>query len=282
MTLDTEPDGDVYVAPAYLAGSTYTGDPALRPLLDLGWPIEHDDLGNAYVHSPDHRIRIGYMPEVDDDALWRIVAHDDRFASPLWAATFNDCCPTEFVTAFTTELAQAYTEGPHTWQTHRTGPLMTAFSPLFEHGWELTFQRLDSRDITAPDGLAGISYDPRKLNPERELTTNETKWYMWGNPKPYRWYATCSTNTPIRLVAATTTALANPEPVVRWDTSHLNHVRTLARITPITPPPRSVPTPLDLRRQLLRARPARQTRASVPRWSTSSRLSHDPSRAPVR
>ncbi|WP_127361414.1 hypothetical protein [Actinacidiphila soli] len=37
-------DGDVYVTPRYLAGSTHTGDPALEPLLALGWDLRYDDL----------------------------------------------------------------------------------------------------------------------------------------------------------------------------------------------------------------------------------------------
>ncbi|MEU9064668.1 hypothetical protein AB0D13_38990 [Streptomyces sp. NPDC048430] len=37
-------DGDVYVSPRYLAGTTGIGDPALAPLLDLGWELQHDDL----------------------------------------------------------------------------------------------------------------------------------------------------------------------------------------------------------------------------------------------
>ena len=36
-------DGDVYVSPRYLAGSTGTGDPALEPLLALGWELRYDE-----------------------------------------------------------------------------------------------------------------------------------------------------------------------------------------------------------------------------------------------
>jgi hypothetical protein len=45
-----EIDGDVYVFPRYLAGSTYTGDPALEPLMALGWELTHDDLGIMWNH----------------------------------------------------------------------------------------------------------------------------------------------------------------------------------------------------------------------------------------
>ena len=97
---DTEEiDGDVYVSPRYLAGSTYIGDPALESLLALGFDLHNDDLGNAYVTAPDHRIRVGFLPEGDDDGLWRINAYRDRFGPPAWGVSFNDSAPTEFVTA---------------------------------------------------------------------------------------------------------------------------------------------------------------------------------------
>ncbi|KIZ14952.1 hypothetical protein [Streptomyces natalensis] len=38
------PDGDFYVSPVYLAGATFTGDPALQPLLDQGFHLHHDEL----------------------------------------------------------------------------------------------------------------------------------------------------------------------------------------------------------------------------------------------
>ncbi|WP_181786092.1 hypothetical protein [Streptomyces phytophilus] len=52
---DPDIDGDVYVTPRYLAGTTGIGDPALAPLLGLGWELHHDDLGNAYTAAPDRR-----------------------------------------------------------------------------------------------------------------------------------------------------------------------------------------------------------------------------------
>ncbi|MGW7423585.1 hypothetical protein ACWGJB_26715 [Streptomyces sp. NPDC054813] len=41
-------DGDVYISPRYLAAATAIGDPGLAPLLDLGWELEHDDLGHGW------------------------------------------------------------------------------------------------------------------------------------------------------------------------------------------------------------------------------------------
>lgn len=38
-----EIDGDVYVSPRHLASTTGAGDPALAPLLDLGWDLRYDE-----------------------------------------------------------------------------------------------------------------------------------------------------------------------------------------------------------------------------------------------
>src|SRR5206468_2154793 len=49
-------DGDVYVTPRYLAGTTTIGDPGLEPLRALGWELHHDDLANAYLTAPDRKV----------------------------------------------------------------------------------------------------------------------------------------------------------------------------------------------------------------------------------
>ncbi|GJF20965.1 hypothetical protein SHO565_15290 [Streptomyces sp. HO565] len=94
-------DGDVYVSPRHLARSTAVSDPGLDPLRNLGWDLHHDHLGNAYLTAPDGKVRLGYLPEGDDDGLWRINAYKDAFGPPAWGVCFNDSAPTEFVTAFT-------------------------------------------------------------------------------------------------------------------------------------------------------------------------------------
>lgn len=103
---------EYHVTPRYLAGPTFTGEPALRPLLDAGWNLNHDELGNVYVNSPDQKLRLGYLPEGEDDALWQITAYSHAFAAPRWLVTYQDSAPTEIVAGFTTALAAAYAEGP--------------------------------------------------------------------------------------------------------------------------------------------------------------------------
>jgi hypothetical protein len=75
----------------------------------------------------DRKVRLGYLPEGDDDGLWRISAYADPFAQPHWGVCFNDMTPTEFVTEFTTALAHSYTDGP---DSYLTGPAQPAFDAV--------------------------------------------------------------------------------------------------------------------------------------------------------
>lgn len=96
------------------------------------------------------------------------------------------------------------------------------------------------------------------------MTTNDTRWYLWGGTSPNRphWYATFSTRTPVHLITATTTALADPTPVTRYTGELSRFTRTHAQLTPIPPP---IPTPLDVRRaQAARARTATTQRHGTP------------------
>ncbi|MGW1194483.1 DUF317 domain-containing protein [Streptomyces sp. NPDC002536] len=280
MTESDTIEGDVFVSPRYLAGSTFTGDPALEPLLDLGWEMRDNEDGNVYLSSPDRKVRLGYLPEGDDDGLWRISAYTDAFAQPHWGVCFNDMAPTEFVTAFTTALAEAYADGP---DAYLTGPgpadseasAFNAVVPLINRGWQLQHPRWGVMELKSADGMAGLEYTTGKLDHERELTTLEARWYMWGGPAGPRWYATASSNTPVHLVTAITTAVADPAPLPRWKDGMLRSLREAAQLTPVTPPPPPVPTPLDVQRNVVRRPPALGT-VSVPRWSTASRAPAPP------
>ncbi|WP_165983976.1 DUF317 domain-containing protein [Streptomyces sp. YIM 98790] len=268
--------GQVWVSPRHLAGSTADGDAGMKPLLDLGWPMQHDELGNLYLTSPERStVRLGYMPEGDDDALWRIAAYDDPFAAPRWAVAFNNMAPTEYVTAFTTALATAYQRGPDAYLTGTTQPSHRALEPLRDGGWQHTAQaRLARVELSAPDGMAHLAYDRRPLDHQQELTTLETRWYLWGGPAPAAgWYITLSSHTPLHLVTAVTAAVADPSPVLRWDGELLRITRKHATITPVTPP---APTPLDIHRRST----SPGASGSIPRWSTSSRPAPPPASGP--
>ncbi|MFD4123887.1 DUF317 domain-containing protein [Streptomyces globisporus] len=266
-------DGDVLVSPRYLAG-THTPDEGFQPLLDLGWTLQGDELGNAFVAAPDNKVRLGFLPEGPDDGLWRVNAYDHPFGPPHWGVSFNDSCPVEFVSSFTTALARAYREGPDAYLAGGTDhdkelSDFRAVVPLLQANWKLQHPRWGMLELQAPDGLAGLEYKTGRLDPAREVTTMEARWYIWGGPVGPRWYATASSNTPAHLVAAITASICDPTPVPRWENGVSRYLRDLVQMTPIEQPAPLKPTPLDVRRAAARRAPALSTR-SVPRWSTAS------------
>lgn len=271
-------DGDVYVTPRYLAGTTGTGDPALQPLLELGWDLTHDDLGNVYMGAPDRRVRLGYLPEGEDDGLWRINAYQDPFGPPTWGVCFNDSTPTEFVRAFTTALATAYTQGPDAYLarpdagSEKHEPFLIVV-PLLKQGWEIERRRWNVFAVQSQDGLAGMEATTGALDPEAELTTRDARWHLWAGKSIDRpvWYATASTFTPVALLAAVTECVADPAPLPRWREETFSYTKGMAQLTPILPPGPPAPTPLDVQRAVSPRRPAALPAASVPRWSTTSR-----------
>ncbi|MET9556857.1 DUF317 domain-containing protein [Streptomyces sp. NPDC006645] len=271
-----EIDGDVFVSPRHLAAATAIGDPGLEALLALGWELRHDDLANVYVTAPDRKVRLGYLPEGEDDGLWRINAYNDLFAPPVWGVCFNDSCPTEFVTAFTTALAKACEDGPDAYLA-RPDVLSDVHEPfqvvrpLLRQGWEFDRPQWDVFAIRAQDGLAALEFTTGGLDPEAELTSRTARWHLWAGESADRpaWYATASTDTPVPLLTAVTECVSDPAPLPRWRQETHSYVRNLARLTPIVPPRPPAPTPLDVRRAAAR-RPAALPASSVPRWTTST------------
>ncbi|TFI21299.1 DUF317 domain-containing protein [Streptomyces sp. 4R-3d] len=272
-----ELDGDVFVTPRHLAGTTAVGDPGLEPLLALGWELRHDELSNVFVTAPDRKVRLGYLPEGEDDGLWRINAYNDLFAPPVWGVCFNGDCPTEFVTAFTTALARAYEQGPDAYLappdpgTADRDPFL-AVVPLIDRGWQFDRPHRNVFAIRSPDKLACLEFTTDNPDPEAELTTRDARWHLWAGESAARpaWYATASTDTPVPLLTAVTECVSDPAPLPRWREETHSYVRGLARLTPIVPPRPPAPTPLDVRRAASR-RPAALPVSSVPRRSTTSR-----------
>lgn len=197
-------------------------------------------------------------------------------ARPHGGVSFNDAAPTEFVTAFTTALAQAYTAGPDTYlaETDLKDPELGAFAavvPLIKNGWQFQHPRWGVMELKTPDGMATCEYTTGRLDPEKEPTTLQARWHLWGGPQSgyARWYATATTHTPIPLGKAITQSVSDPAPLPRWKDSMHSWLREAAQFTPVTPPAPPVPTPLDVQHTFTRRPPALGTR-SVPRWSTAT------------
>jgi hypothetical protein len=89
-----------------LAGPGNPGT-ALHVLQCQGWNTTHDEMSNAYLTSPDHRVIAAFLPERNDFAqagqLWVIRAYGELNAVE-WEATFTDKTPAEFIAAFLTDL----------------------------------------------------------------------------------------------------------------------------------------------------------------------------------
>ncbi|MFF2025056.1 DUF317 domain-containing protein [Streptomyces sp. NPDC058171] len=247
MPAAEEIDGDVYVSPVYLAGSSYTGDPALRPLLEAGFTMVNDDLANAYLASPDQKVQVGWLPEGEDGCLWRITGHERPFTPPRWLATFDHYTPVEVVAAFTTALAEDHARGNHASVHGRPGGSKTdPFLALMEAGWRVTHGPYVSSS-QPPDRLALVSYSHGRMNHFDEINDQRSRWTIGGGASGYssEWLGTFTTNTPTHLITATMNRLADPTPVARYKVSLPERNRGAARITPVKPP---VPSPLDIQR----------------------------------
>lgn len=115
--------------------------------------------------APDRKVRLGYLPEGDDDGLWRINAYKDPFGPPTWGICFNDSAPDEFVHAFTTALAKAYEQGSDAYlmapdTRHADRDPFLAVAPLVNRGWQLDRPRWASSRSSPPTGSPGWSSPP--------------------------------------------------------------------------------------------------------------------------
>ncbi|MGW1143624.1 DUF317 domain-containing protein [Streptomyces sp. NPDC002454] len=263
MPTPEEIDGDVFVSPVYLAGSTYTGDPALRPLLEAGFTIVDDDVANAYLASPDQKVHVGWLPEGEDDCLWRITGHERPLAPPQWLATFDHYTPVEVVAAFTTALAEDHTHGNNTSVHSRLGGAKAdPFLALMEAGWRVTHGPHVSSS-QPPDRHALVSYSHGRMNHFDEINDQRARWTIGGGASGYssEWLGTFTTNTPTHLITATMNRLADPTPVPRYKEYLPERNRGAAHITPVKPP---VPSPLDIQRAAVARSRSTMTRTLIP------------------
>ncbi|MCG6496999.1 DUF317 domain-containing protein [Kitasatospora sp. A2-31] len=266
----TEIDGDTHVHPVYLAGSRYTGDFALQPLLDLPDTRAHnDEHGNFYLTTADGRIRIGFIPEQDWDTLWQLAVAPGPFADPHWVASFSDDTPTEIVAAVTTQLADLYRPGEDAWFTERTAGPLEWIAPYAAAGW--TAHEVDTGQLTlhSPDTLAKVTYSLHALAREDAEQAGQDGRYTIGTVSRAGWYGRFSSGTPSRILDAASAAMLDPAPIPRYRSELGPFSRRTASITPITPP---APTPADLQRAAAaRARTAPRILQAAPA-GTGTRL----------
>ncbi|MGW4441924.1 DUF317 domain-containing protein [Streptomyces sp. NPDC004682] len=206
-----------FITPRHLAGG---GDPAwvTVPLhRACGWSYGHDPLmPRVLLSSPDQQALLRLEP--DPDGQWWTLAHVRQPDRPAWYASFGARTPVELIAAVTDTL------------THPAPPANAAcdpYEPLRQIGWSSTF-RADR--LVAPDGTAYV---------ERPGDTTEPgSWFVTTALGPDRpvWQARFSEHTAPHLVAAFTTALADPHPVAR-----LGSPRGLPTLNPGLVTRRSIP-----------------------------------------
>jgi hypothetical protein len=149
-------------------------------------------------------VRIGYDPFTQPGG-WTIsgkrTAHQEA-----WHATFGRQTPVEIVAGLTDALSvQRTAHAPNVWQ------------PLLQRGWEAE----GGRHFTArsPDGDAFVRF--------HQSGPGQAHWWAGVRNEHGRvWEATFTPTTPMHLVQAFSTALADPEPVMR----PLGHIPPSKRI----------------------------------------------------
>lgn len=274
-----DPWAEYLVTPRYLAGSSGTGDAGFAPVAH--WPHHHLDEGpcQLLVTSPDGRIRIGWFG--DDYELWKITASEDAVSAPRWTATFNHVTPAEIVAGLTTALAHDYAQAEATdsegrFLAHRSLYWGDGIAPLTEAGWTRRAAEHGTVEIIAPDQQAGAFIDNRRSSNDEAVT-------LWAGPPGWgtRAEAVFSSRTPTHLIAATTTAMVDPAPVIRERHAISPAMERLATLTPVgwaVPVPRA-PTPLDVRRAAVTQ--AVQRAARNPQTAADLRVRAARSRTPI-
>ncbi|MEE1786921.1 DUF317 domain-containing protein [Streptomyces sp. SP17BM10] len=266
------------VAPRFLAGPTHTGDPGLQPLLDAGWALSRDDLGNVFVASPDHTVRLGFLPEGERGELWVINAHPDAFAPPEWQVTLDLSAPPEIVGEFTAALAVAHSTAPSSVLHGDTGGYDVTDHLLDEHGWRLETERATAV-FRSPDGLVALHRRLSFLRHETEMAGDSERWMFEVGPAGHRWYATASSNLPDHLLDTLTTAITSPVPVPRY-----LRPSQMERLPPQATAAPTAPSPLEVARiqaATARSAPVPSANASVLAYTTATRAAALPAPAPA-
>lgn len=182
-----------FIAPRHLAGG---GDPAwiTVPLhRACGWSYGHDPLmPRVILSSPDQKALLRLEP--DPHGQWWTIHHAPERDRPAWYASFGAWTPVEILAGFTDAL---------------TGPAATPaaidpYEPLKRAGWTPTRY---PDGLLSPDGTAVVQH----------VGSEGTGHWVATATLPSRpvWQARFGEHTPTRLIAAFTTALADPIPLPR-------------------------------------------------------------------
>ncbi|MEW2403494.1 DUF317 domain-containing protein [Streptomyces sp. NPDC046862] len=215
------------VAPRYLAGpGEESAGTVIQTLTDAGW-TDATWMDNTRVFDPSQRLALEFLPEAQpvprlegQRVLWRLWARRDALSPLAWTALFTDETPEEVLLPVIGALAAA----PDTAleqslrcpaQTEADDAAVVA--PLAAAGWSpepieqpRTYHapRLQARFTHQAPGYDGRS----DHTPARWMATARLDY-----DAPAQWAASFDDTTPTSILAAFTTALADPNPVDRYE-----------------------------------------------------------------
>ncbi|MFF8990850.1 DUF317 domain-containing protein [Streptomyces sp. NPDC014983] len=215
------------VAPRYLAGpGEDSAGTVIQTLTDAGW-TDATWMDNTRVFDPSQRLALEFLPEAQpvprlegQRVLWRLWARRDALSPLAWTALFTDETPEEVLLPVIGALAAAPDTalGQSLRCPARTeADNVAVVAPLAAAGWspESTEQprtylapRLQARFTHQIPGCDGHSDHA----PARWLATARL-----DHDAPAQWAASFDDTTPTAILTAFTTALADPNPVDRYE-----------------------------------------------------------------
>lgn len=186
-----------FVTPRHLAGG---GDPSwiTVPLhRACGWSHGNDPLmPRVLLSSPDQKALLRLDP--DPEGQWWTLHHAPSPGQPAWYASFGGHTPVELIAAVTDTLTD-----PDPAAKAPSDP----YEPLRQAAWTPS---AGAPGFVSPDGTA---YVQRLGSEEEPGAWFITSTLIQGNRRV--WQARFGERTPTHLVAAFTTALTDPSPVLR-------------------------------------------------------------------
>ncbi|MGW6742857.1 DUF317 domain-containing protein [Streptomyces sp. NPDC055025] len=219
------------VAPRCLAGG---GDPAwiTVPLhRACGWSHGHDPLvPRVILSSPDQKAVLRLEP--NPIWSWWKLRHAPVGEQRAWSVSFDARTPVEIIAGLTDALT-APDPGP--------APAPDPYEPLRQADWR---DAQDHDGLISPDGIARVEHVT-----EGAFNGSFVKTTVSEAPEGLIWQAYFSRDTPSRLIAGFTRALADPSPLPR-DPRRLRvpaHSRRHTRVTHVRVPAIDVAFPLENR-----------------------------------